>query len=357
MTFFHRDAYSMLTRSLDPSRAHVFVDVGANVGASASRMLAEFPKATVHAFEPCSRVYDQLAARAATVPRLTAHRLAVGDREGEVELHVAANYNFTSTLPPNERGKAYYGEWMRTIDTERVECVTLDRWASRHAIDRIDFLKVDVQGGELGVLRGASGLLERGVTALFCEAQLRPEYEGAATLADIDLFVRRFGLEMHQVHEIYVKGREEQSSVCDVLWLHRDALALLRVNAERGYQADWVQRMRAALDDCAARGCRSVAIVGAGRHTRAVSDAFIDPPVEIACIVDDDRSIQGTRMWGLPIVSQREAVSLGVNAAILSSNAHEGAMLGAMKELLNAGVAVTGLYDVGWTTGTVAAAR
>jgi hypothetical protein len=62
-------------------------------------------------------------------------------------------------------------------------------------------------------------------------------------------------------------------------------------------------------------------------------------------------------MWGLPIVSQREAVSLGVNAAILSSNAHEGAMLGAMTELLNAGVAVTGLYDVGWTTGTVAAAR
>lgn len=349
MSFFHRDAYLMLTRSLDPARDHVFLDVGAHIGAASARLLYEFPRAVVHAFEPCSRVFSQLAERASGEPRLRPHRLAVGAREGEVELNVTSNVNFTSVLAPSERGRSYYGEWMRTIDTERVRCVTLDTWATDAGIESVDFMKVDVQGAELDVLRGAERLLGRGVVGVYCEAQLRPEYEGAATLSEIDLFLRRFGLEMHQVHEIYVKGKEEQSSVCDVLWLQRDALDALRLDAERGFQSAWTPRMTETLRECAARGHRKVAIVGAGRHTRAVSDAFIDPPVEVACVVDDNPAVQGTRMWGLPVVSQRDAAAMGVTAAVLSSNAHEAAMLRSMSTLRQSGVEITGLYDVGWT--------
>ena len=86
---------------------------------------------------------------------------------------------------------------------------------------------------------------------------------------------------------------------------------------------DWVSEMRNALTRCASDGHRRIGIYGAGTHTRAVGEAFMDPPVEICCIIDDDHRRHGKRLWGFPIVSPEEAMEHQLDAIVLSANSIE----------------------------------
>lgn len=86
---------------------------------------------------------------------------------------------------------------------------------------------------------------------------------------------------------------------------------------------DWVSEMRNALTRCASDGHRRIGIYGAGTHTRAVGEAFMDPPVEICCIIDDDHRRHGKRLWGFPIVSPDDALEHQLDAVVLSANSIE----------------------------------
>jgi hypothetical protein len=107
---------------------------------------------------------------------------------------------------------------------------------------------------------------------------------------------------------------------------------------------EWHARVHAALTSLGDRGRSRVAIYGAGTHTRALGALLREPPVEIRCIVDDDETLHGRRMWGFPIVSRREALAMGIDAVLLSANAHEPALRARCEPFVAAGVAVVGLY-------------
>ncbi|MEL7473942.1 MAG: hypothetical protein AAGK04_11550 [Planctomycetota bacterium] len=102
-------------------------------------------------------------------------------------------------------------------------------------------------------------------------------------------------------------------------------------------------RMRDALLYCDTMGHRRIGIYGAGRHTRAAGFALADPPVEIVCIIDDDPAATPT-LWGLPVRRLEEAMSLNLDAVILSSDAHEAALAQQASPLADHGVEVIGLY-------------
>lgn len=112
-----------------------------------------------------------------------------------------------------------------------------------------------------------------------------------------------------------------------------------------GEQNEADRRMRAALQQCAQSSHRRVAVYGAGQHTRRLGGALLDPTVEVAAIIDDDPERIGSRLWNYPIVSPEEALSLGLDAVILSSDAMEDRLRLGAAPLERAGVVVIGLYD------------
>jgi hypothetical protein len=83
------------------------------------------------------------------------------------------------------------------------------------------------------------------------------------------------------------------------------------------------KRLRAGLERCAAAGCARVALYGAGTHTRALGTALMEPPANIVCIIDDDPRRRGGRLWGYPIVTPADALAMGVDAVVISSNSME----------------------------------
>lgn len=158
-------AYKSLIEARDLSALRPFVtpgstviDVGANIGFFAVRF-AQWtgPTGRVIAIEPEAANFASLSARIArrgVADRTTLVRAAVVEAPGQVFLQLNPDH-------PADHRVADSGE--------RVEAVSVDAMLEPHPESRVSLVKVDVQGGELRVLRGARQTLERWRPALFVE--------------------------------------------------------------------------------------------------------------------------------------------------------------------------------------------
>jgi len=118
------------------------IDVGANLGwysVLASKAMIE---GTVHAFEPNPDVLPYLAANAAERGAIQVHGCALAENNGQIDFFCASSSNLSSAA--RMVGKRV-----------RVPTTTLDDFARAELMREPVFVKVDVEGGELSVLRGA----------------------------------------------------------------------------------------------------------------------------------------------------------------------------------------------------------
>ena len=141
-------------------KASVVVDVGACDGAVASDYLELFPEATCHCLEPHPPSFRELTERLGTHPRARLHPLALADTSGQRTLHAFPTAATNSLLAPvNDVGAVVGPGHMDSFERVEVDVTTLDTFAEREGLPRIDVLKLDVQGAEVLVLRGAERLL------------------------------------------------------------------------------------------------------------------------------------------------------------------------------------------------------
>jgi FkbM family methyltransferase len=138
-----------LLKSLDLPAGAIIFDVGANVGRWSQQARALFPTAAIHAFEPLPTAFAQLE----RIDGIRAHQAALGAAPGTATLHYDPELTILSSL----HDRAGVG----LAETTAVEVTTLDDFADAHGIERIDFLKIDVEGHERDVLRGAARRLAR----------------------------------------------------------------------------------------------------------------------------------------------------------------------------------------------------
>lgn len=145
----------------------VVADIGAAWGMFTAR-LAQLagPAGRVHAFEP-NPAYSPSLDPIADVPNVVLHRVALSDRRGAGELHVprhegAALPALGSVSPPRR------GEY-RSLP---IETTTLDAALGSDA-RLLAFVKCDVEGHELAVLRGAAGTFEQARPTLLIELEHR----------------------------------------------------------------------------------------------------------------------------------------------------------------------------------------
>jgi FkbM family methyltransferase len=154
------------------------LDVGANVGQYAAMLREQGFGGRIVSFEPLAAAHAALDRRAAADARWQiAPRLAIGDRDGEVELEVSAESDMSSILPQSDLLRKISPS-STVLRRERVPLARLEAAAQPYLEpgDRI-FLKIDTQGFEPQVLAGAGSLLAR-LSGLQLEMSLVPCYEG-----------------------------------------------------------------------------------------------------------------------------------------------------------------------------------
>jgi FkbM family methyltransferase len=154
-----------LARWLPRLEVTVVFDVGANTGQSAGVFAATFPSAIVHSFEPARAIFDQLVANVGGHPRVRCHRLAFGSAAGERDFVV---HKVLSHL-------ARAGEAPDGHPVEKVRVALLSDFCRQEGIDRIGFLKIDTEGHDFEVLRGADDMLRDGrIDLVQVEAGMNP---------------------------------------------------------------------------------------------------------------------------------------------------------------------------------------
>jgi FkbM family methyltransferase len=139
-------------RSLDlAARADVVFDVGAHVGIWSLLAARRNPAAHIHAFEPSPAAVDRLSGHVTLngADRVVVNSVAVGAENAERAF-------FPST--GNTGASSFYLRSSDQFET-RVPVITLDSYVERERIERVDLMKVDVEGAETLVFQGASRLL------------------------------------------------------------------------------------------------------------------------------------------------------------------------------------------------------
>lgn len=142
-----RGARLFLDRNIEPGM--VILDIGANVGFYSLLFASKVgPRGKVYAFEPdpLSRQILEDRRRAADATNLESAPIALGDYEGKVTLY----------CNPTNRADNRIHDSLQAHGVEAVEVqmTTLDTFRAQNGIDRIDALKMDVQGAEAAALRG-----------------------------------------------------------------------------------------------------------------------------------------------------------------------------------------------------------
>ena len=138
--------------------ARLVFDVGANAGIYSLAAVSAEPSAEVHAFEPTPEIAARLR-RTVELNRLasvTVHQQAVSDHDGHAILRRCGE-----DVGGNE-GMNYVVADRGDGDGERVPTVRLDTACRALQADRIDLLKLDIQGAEAAALEGAQDLLAAG---------------------------------------------------------------------------------------------------------------------------------------------------------------------------------------------------
>lgn len=341
---FETDAYEMLARAIPRDAPIVAIDVGAHTGRMAARIRKVFTNARVYAFEPASGPGSVLRERAERDPGIVPVPIALGSASGESTIYETSNPHYSSLLRPAASAVHDTAGAAAVVDRSRVQVSRLDDWAARTGVERVDLMKLDVQGYELEVLRGAGRLLDS-VRAVYAEAHLTPAYEGAASYSEIDLYLRRHGLTVHQVHELMTRGDDLQTVQLDALWIREELLEVIRRSPLERVTPPWADLFRRTMDRCARLGLVRIALYGAGTHTRTL-EPWLDErgDVRVVAVIDDNAASAGETVAGRPVITPDRAASFGVDAVILSSDSFEDVLWQRSAPLREAGIPVFRLY-------------
>ena len=201
------------------------LDVGAHLGETALKYRRMFPQATIHSFEPVTKSYEQLAKAAAIDKNIVANRLIVSDRVGRASIHVS-RYPFNSSVlrAASDAAATVGAELFDEVETYEVDSTTVDRYCVSHGIAEVDILKVDVQGGEIKVVRGAAGLLSRQqVAIIYTELLVSHLYEGQSGLAALIEVYEEHGYSLYGLYDL-AYGSESRLLQMDAIFLTQKLL-------------------------------------------------------------------------------------------------------------------------------------
>jgi FkbM family methyltransferase len=200
----------------EPDVVHVFlsnvshgktvIDVGAHVGQYS--LLAAGLGCTVHSFEPEPKTFAILSANVAKNRLNSVHlnQCALAEAPHSARLFSASCDNIGATsLLPNK----YTSDKFTTI-----LCMTLDGYLAEHGNPEVSFIKIDVEGAELGVLRGAMSTLSVYHPKLIVEFSESMQAAFGHSCSELANFLRSFDYRLRRITTAglvpYVSQSEDQ---------------------------------------------------------------------------------------------------------------------------------------------------
>ncbi len=154
----------------------IILEAGAHVGSDTVEMAKMWPDAIIHAFEPVPNLYKKLCKGTRNLKNVKTYNLALSDQEGELTMYVSSGLSDASSslLKPKEHLDVHPKVFFD--DRIKVQSTTIDSWAIKNKIEKIDFMWLDMQGGEYKAL-SSSPIILNALSCVYTEVSLMEVYE------------------------------------------------------------------------------------------------------------------------------------------------------------------------------------
>jgi FkbM family methyltransferase len=193
-----------ISRRLRGYRISIIFDVGANVGQSALHYVSAYPSSTIICFEPIKETYEQLRRNVEGIDQVLCYNFALADTPSKGVMtkgmgtmnHLVQEDNIISS---------------NKHETEQVHVSTLDDFCNANNINKISYLKIDVEGGDLNVLIGAKDILNaHGVDIVEVEAGMNPGNKHHVPLERLKGFMEDHGYFIFGIYEQFAEGPKNE---------------------------------------------------------------------------------------------------------------------------------------------------
>lgn len=214
------DAFKSQYRLLP--NAEIIFDVGAYDGRTVECYRRYYSKSKIYSFEPFSKSFEKLNEykKRTEDEQLEVYPYAITDKDGPVSFFSNKLAATNSVLPFGEEANTYNSQ-MKLREEITVSGMTLDTFCNEKQIDRIDILKMDIQGGELLALEGAKHLLEKKVIQLlYLEVEFQEFYQGQPLFHHLVEYLEKYGYQMYSLTDISVSDKGQ--------WLAGDAIFVVK---------------------------------------------------------------------------------------------------------------------------------
>jgi FkbM family methyltransferase len=188
-----RDVALLLGRS--PAEIRCVFDVGANVGTFTLEGRKAFPNSRFYAFEPVRATFEKMRQRLAGDDMVRTFECALGAAPGTETISIFDGHDGVSSLRPDADFTVKRG-YVASAH-EQISVDTVDNICRASGIDSIDLLKIDVEGYEAEVIKGANSTLSSGkVKSLLLEFTFVTPGKGSnSSLVELTNLLSPFGHE------------------------------------------------------------------------------------------------------------------------------------------------------------------
>ena len=142
-------------------------DVGAHHGQTSLAFARDYPRANIRSFEPISQNYNLLINNCSKLQNFRAHKLALGETNTKTKVFLQ-NASVIHSLRDDLNKPS-----SDTSKSEIIEVRTIDYLLNEFSLDHIDLLKIDAEGYEIQVLKGAhQSLIDKRIKFIYLETGL-----------------------------------------------------------------------------------------------------------------------------------------------------------------------------------------
>lgn len=187
------------------------IDAGANVGNWSSVAAEYFKNATIHAFEVTPDTFAELNEKCLSHPRIVANQLGLDQQEGQIRINKVRAHHGANSAYPRDLLKSEVEE------VAVCDVTTLDQYLSEQGVDQVDFLKIDTEGMDFRVLKGAKEYLSSGSISTIQFEYGMVAVDTGFLLKDFYEMLEGYGYVVGKIYPTYVDFRSYHRSMEDFI--------------------------------------------------------------------------------------------------------------------------------------------
>ncbi|WP_242918309.1 FkbM family methyltransferase [Pontibacter liquoris] len=191
-------------------------DVGANVGQTVIHFDNIFKDVKIYSFEPVSSTYKQLVCNLDGKKNIVLENIALGDSDSTEEISLfEGELSVLNSLNQNSMNRN------SDASKETIKVLKLDTYCSLNKIDSIDLLKIDTEGYELQVLKGAQYFLESGkIKMILAEVGFNVKNRRNTQFTELNEYLVTYNFNFHSMYDVSNQFIKNGENFANALYVH-----------------------------------------------------------------------------------------------------------------------------------------